>query len=150
MPTQRQIVTLVQGRGFEQIDEPGFVSFIREHPKDGRKQWLRIFSWGNAKYADDEQGRPRIPRAYLVVIPGLDHDIDHGHGTRFRLPLVAWPLDAAARVPAAQQKLRPWKDVAEEFERRFMAALNAPHPEGQEALNSLGARYQLTDGRGRA
>lgn len=150
MPTERQIVTMVHGTGFEQIDDPGFVSFTRPHPKDGRKQWLRIFWWGNPKHADDELGRPRIPRAYLVVIPGLDHDIDHGEGVRFRLPTVKWPLDAVARVPAAQQKLRPWKDVADEFTRKFMTALNAPYAEGAEALAALGDRYQLTDGRGRA
>lgn len=148
MPTEQQIVALVKGHGFEQIDDPGFVSFIREHPKDGRKQWLRIFSWGNPKHADDEHGNPRIPRAYLVVIPGLDHDTDHGIGTRFRLPLVNWPLDPAARVPAAQQKRRPWKDVADEFRKKFLSAMDAPHLEGQTALASLGERYQLTSGRG--
>lgn len=139
MPTVNQIVTMMRGTGFDQIDDPGFVSFTRTHPTDGRKQWLRIFWWGNPKYADGP-GTP-VPRAYLVVELGLDHDVDHGISPRYRLPIVDWPDDPAERVPAAQQNRVKWADTVAEFNHVFRAALDAPYDRGRTQLDSLPDRY---------
>ncbi|MGO2045760.1 MAG: hypothetical protein ACTH2X_00815 [Brachybacterium tyrofermentans] len=139
MPTQRQIVAMVDGRGFEQIEDPGFVSFVRRHPTDHRRQWLRVFWWSNPKHADSAG----IPRAYLVVMPGLDHDIDHGAATRFRLPLVEWPDEKTERVPSTAQKSRPWKDIVSEFHTVFTVALDDSYDDGSAWLNALGDRYRL-------
>lgn len=137
MPTINQIVTMMRGTGFEQIEDPGFVSFTRAHPTDGRKQWLRVFWWGNPKHADDHG----IPRAFLVLEVGLDHDVDLGASTRYRLPIVDWPDDPAARRPAAQQERVKWADTVTEFNRVFLAALDAPYDQGRTQLDNLPERY---------
>jgi hypothetical protein len=128
MPTEKQITSMVDGHGFRMTPEPGFVSFRRTHP-DGRPQLLRVFWWSNKKIAA-ERG---IPNAYLVVCLSLDQD-EREEG-RYRLPLVDWP--------SPDQVRRSWRDVAKEFTRVFMDALNASSDEGHRKLDSLGDRHLL-------
>lgn len=137
MATEKQVTKMVAPHGFEHVEDRGFLSFTRQHPKDGRKQWLRFIFWGNPKHAD----KAGIPRSYLCVIPSLDVEVEGLDPARLRLPLVYWPDDEIWRVPAAEQKIRPWEDVAEEFRRVFMAALDAPREEGRAALSALPERY---------
>lgn len=139
MATEKQVTKMVAKYGFEYVEEEGFHSFTRRHPDDGRTQWLRFIFWGNPKHAD----KVGIPRSYLCVIPSLDVEVEGRDPARLRLPLVHWPDDEIWRVPAAEQTVRPWPDVIDEFHRVFMAAFDAPHNEGRAALEALPERYRL-------
>lgn len=139
MATEKQVTKMVSGHGFEYVEEPGFLSFTRQHPEDGRTQWLRFIFWGNPKHAD----KAGIPRSYLCVIPSLDVEVQGRDPGRLRLPLVYWPDDEIWRVPAAEQTVRPWDDVTAEFRWVFIAAFNASYSAGLDALNALPERYRL-------
>lgn len=119
--------------GFEEQPAPGFIGFDRTHP-DGRSQGLHVFWWQNAKHA----AAAGIPRYYMV----LDVSIGSlaggcGAGGRFRLPMVAWP------AAPDTQLVRPWTDVAAEFEDVFLPLYDLPEAEGSRRLRGLDHRYQI-------
>lgn len=128
MVPKHKIRKLAASHGFIEHDEPGFIGFHRTH--DGRHQMLNVFSWANDKHA----AAAGIPRYYLVL------DISTGvrdAGGRFRLPMVAWP------APPGEQTIRPWTDVATEFEEVFLPLFNSPEAEARELTRRLGNRYRL-------
>lgn len=129
MAPENKIRKLAASHGFEEHSAPGFVGFHRTHP-DGRRQVMNIFSWSNDKHAA-EAG---IPRYYLVF------DISLGAcdaGGRFRLPMVEWP------AAPAEQTIRPWADVAAEFEEVFLPLFDSPEDKAHELTRGLGDRYRL-------
>lgn len=127
-PTEQQILSMVDRHGFVRTDHQRLIGFRRRH-RDGRDQFLGLFSWSGRKIA---QARG-IPAAYLVVCLGLDQAEECA---RYRLPLVDWP--------STTQTQRPWRDVATEFKDVFIAALDADLAAGHRKLNGLGDRYILT------
>lgn len=142
MPSQRQIASLLASTAFAPQDAPGFEAFTRHHPRDGRRQIIRIFTWSSTRHADDAEGNPERPRAYLCIDPVLDADTGDAEA-RYRLPLVEWPSAPEDRSPAKDQARRPWADVAAEFREVYLRALDEPFPAGQARLRALPDRYHL-------
>lgn len=128
MPTPNQMIKLLAGTGFEQVQDPGFVGFRRIHP-DGRGQLLRFFFWSNRKHAD----ATGIPRAYIVACVGLDQD--RIEDRRFRINLVEWP--------SQDQPRRPWADVSQDVRDHVLPMLDAPSDEGHQLLEEYAAHHAL-------
>ncbi len=125
MTSERQLLALGAQHGYGPSPRIGFVGMAKLRA-DGTKQRLDIFTWGNAKVADQHA----IPRSYLALCPGIgDEEIG-----RWRLPLVEWPGQAT----------RAWADVAAEFDDVFAAVLDGPVAQIAERLFALGPRYALS------
>lgn len=135
MPSQMQVLKMLAPHGFTLSPRQGFVGAGRTHP-DGRAQRLDVFFWSGTRQAD----AAGIPRSYLVADLGLDA----AGGPRRRLPLVHWPDDPGQRVPAAQQRIRPWREVVAEFEEVFIPAMNVDLHTGYAMLEALPERYLIS------
>lgn len=118
---------------WQQVQDPGFISFVRTHP-DGRRQCVKFFSWSNAKHAD----AVGIPRSYIVACPGLDLSTEHlFEDARLRIPAVVWPA-----APEDQLK-RTWDEVRAEIEQVLLPILDAPVGQGYAELEDLPVRNRL-------
>lgn len=146
--TKKRIEAMLDIHGFTVEQVPGFLACWRISPHTGRPQGFMLFCWEggygterNNKQAD-EQG---LPAAYMCIDPFIDAEDGRPMTVgRFRIPLVDWADNPSDRVPAAEQRLRSWGNVHEEFDRIFLSLMDLDRQdELEKSLAGLPDRYLL-------